>query len=58
MTIAHRNTLLNFSRAAVSSVKGDISVRNWVSRHDVNRPTHVVATGKALPAMFEGLPDD
>lgn len=58
MTIAHRNTLLNLFRAAISSVKGDISVRNWVSRHDVKPPTHIVAVGKAATAMFEGLPDD
>lgn len=58
MTIDHRNTLLNLFRTAVSSVKGDISVRNWVSRHDVKPPTHIVAVGKAATAMFEGLPDD
>jgi hypothetical protein len=33
MTIAQRKTLLNLFLAAVSSVKGDISVRKWVSRH-------------------------
>jgi hydroxypyruvate reductase len=58
MTTAQRNTLLHLFRAAVSSVKGDISVRNWVSGHDVKRPTHIVAVGKAAAAMFDGLPDD
>ena len=58
MPIAQKNTLLNLFRAAVSSVKGDISVRNWVSGHDVKPPTHIVAVGKAAAAMFEGLPDD
>ena len=58
MTTAQRNTLLHLFRAAVSSVKGDISVRNWVSGHNVKRPTHIVAVGKAAAAMFDGLPDD
>ena len=58
MTSTRRNTLLGLFNAAVSSVKGDISVRNWVSGHDVNRPTHIVAVGKAAVAMFDGLPDD
>lgn len=30
----------------------------WLSRHKVDRPTHIVAVGKAAAAMFEGLPDD
>ncbi len=58
MTIAQRKTLLNLFLAAVSSVKGDISVRKWVSRHDAQCPTHIVAVGKAATAMFRGLPDD
>ncbi len=58
MTSTRRNTLLGLFNAAVSSVKGDISVRNWVLGHDVNRPTHIVAVGKAAAAMFDGLPDD
>ena len=58
MATAQRDTLLHLFREAVSSVKGDSSVRNWLSNHDVKRPTHIIAVGKAAAAMFEGLPDD
>lgn len=58
MTGTGRNTLLGLFNAAVSAVKGDISVRNWMSRQDVKQPTHIVAVGKAASSMFEGLPDD
>ncbi|WP_158980732.1 MULTISPECIES: DUF4147 domain-containing protein [Parasedimentitalea] len=58
MTTAQRETLLHLFRKAVSSVKGDISVRNWVSDHEVRRPTHIIAVGKAAAAMLDGLPDD
>lgn len=56
MTNAQRNTLLHLFKCAVSSVKGDASVRAWLSRHKIDRPTHIVAVGKAATAMFEGLP--
>ena len=56
MTNAQRNTLLHLFECAVSSVKGDASVRAWLSSHKIDRPTHIVAVGKAATAMFEGLP--
>ena len=56
MTNAQRNTLLHLFKCAVSSVKGDASVRAWLSSHKIDRPTHIVAVGKAATAMFEGLP--
>jgi len=58
MTASQRNALLKLFNAAVSSVKGDVSVRSWLSRHGLKRPTQIVAVGKAASAMFEGLPDD
>lgn len=41
---------------AVASVKGDNAVRMRLAKGGVERPTHILAIGKAAVSMFEGLP--
>ena len=58
MRSAQRNTLLQLFQDAVAAVKGDASVKAWLSAGKLRRPTHILAVGKAATAMFEGLPRD
>lgn len=53
-----RTTLTHLFRCGVAAVKGDCAVKNWLSRHNTERPTHIFAAGKAAVSMFGGLPKE
>lgn len=53
-----RTTLTHLFRCGVAAVKGDCAVKNWLSRHNTEQPTHILAAGKAAVSMFGGLPKE
>ncbi len=53
---AKRATLMRLFQCGVSAVKGDRAVAAWLSKGEIEPPTHILAVGKASIAMFEGLP--
>ncbi|MEW5423422.1 DUF4147 domain-containing protein [Amorphus sp. 3PC139-8] len=58
MRSATRDLLGNLFWLGVEAVKGEVAVGNWVSTQQLERPTRILAVGKAALAMFNGLPDD
>lgn len=58
MRCTKRTTLSHLFRSGVAAVKGEAAVKNWLSLHEIDQPTHILAAGKAAVSMFEGLPKE
>lgn len=58
MRSTKRTTLTHLFRSGLAAVKGKSAVKNWLSRHRIEQPTHILAAGKAAVSMFEGLPQE
>lgn len=56
-TARHRERLLKIYRAALAAVHGRCRVADSLRRHPFAGPFHVIAVGKAAPAMTHGVLD-